>query len=270
MRGPVVPPTWRYHFLNDTTRADAFLILRMYCVVMFFGEDCTTYKNHDDSGPPDASSAPNYERQEGQDGHPQSDCVWPRTTSNLCWWCSHSFDCVPCYAPCFRYSKSNTVVLYGTFCSWNCTRSWVMVQRPHAHKPTVAEVGLFAYLTVHRPRFCPIDSTKRHPSSCFCLDQPFSVRPAPPKECLDAFGGSTSITEYRKDFMTIRSYSHVSKFAVKNTNMRSDWNGLMRDRKTRSFVFEFEEVKAKPAVTQPPPPQVRIGHTLLRRMNTIN
>lgn len=242
------------------------------------GEDCNTHKNYNDDGPSHAPSAPHYElyqaqdQGQGQDQYPETHCPWPRATTRLCWWCSHSFDCVPCYAPCFRYSKSNVVVLHGNFCSWNCTRSWVMGRRPYAREPSVAEVGLFAYLTVHRPRFCPVDATKRHPSTCFCLDQAFSVTPAPPKECLEAFGGTVSIAEYRKHFMTIKSYSHIAKFATHNQHMRSDWNGLMRDKKTRSFVFEFKKEESKPVPQQQliPPPQVRVGHALLRRLNTIN
>lgn len=143
-----------------------------------------------------------------------------------------------------------------------------MGQRPHAHKPTVAEVSLFAYLTVHRPRFCPVDSTQKHKSSCMCLDMPFSVKPAPSKEILKMFGGTMEIEEYRKTFAMIKTYTHVEKFTK---NIRPGW---IEDRKMRTFLFEFAKEKTvvttKPATTVLAAPRVQVGRAMIIRSNSIN
>lgn len=77
------------------------------------------------------------------------------------------------------------------------------------------------------------------------------------------------IKDYRAAFSMIKSYSHVVKFAMKNMNMRTDWNGLG---KKRFFVFEIEEVKRK--VAKPPAPmaapRVQVGRAMIIRSNSIN
>lgn len=103
-----------------------------------------------------------------------------------------------------------------------------------------------------------------------CLNIAFTVKPAPPKECLKAFGGLVDIKEYRKNFSMIKSYSHVIKFASNNKNMRTDWNGLV---KKRFFIFEFAQVEkktVKPSTAFLEAPRVQVGRAMIIRSNSIN
>lgn len=80
------------------------------------------------------------------------------------------------------------------------------------------------------------------------------------------------IKDYRNNFSMIKSYSHVVKFAVKNKNMRTDWNGLV---KKRFFVFEIAEAERKAMnpirqTTTMAAPRVQVGKAMIIRSNSIN
>lgn len=132
--------------------------------------------------------------------------MWPSQSDKLCWYCCHPFDNVPALLP--RLMKSNVFEFTGNFCSWNCVKAYA--SNLGSRKPKGSEyIGLFAYLTVHRPQHCHVALQLPHPLDCQCLDRHHVLGyPGVPHD-LQAFGGMLSITDFRRGFSHIRSLKHV-------------------------------------------------------------
>lgn len=112
--------------------------------------------------------------------------------------------------PIRRDPHTNRLSLIGNFCSWNCAKSFVYSKGPR--KPQgVHYLWLLSFLTVHRPRYCPSLSSY-HPVECPCLEIPNTIELTPPKEMLQAFGGSMSIQEFRTNSLTIDKYEWLFQF----------------------------------------------------------
>lgn len=134
--------------------------------------------------------------------------MWPQSSSHCCWNCCHQFPNVPALLP--TLDNSGRFKLSGNFCSWNCVKSYV-----HHHgfvKPRGTEfVPIFAFLTVHRPKYCPISPEIKHPVDCPCIERYTPLINAPNRNSLKMFGGNLSITQFRKNFSSIRDYSNITK-----------------------------------------------------------
>lgn len=113
----------------------------------------------------------------------------------LCWYCCHSFDNIPAYLPISKANGKAPLVLTGYFCSWNCVKAYALDKRKE-----LSYIGLLAFVTAYKPQHC-IHTEKM----CICLDKSRRyLKPAPNRECLEAFGGDISIEEYRKGFWIIK------------------------------------------------------------------
>lgn len=113
---------------------------------------------------------------------------WPKTPRGLCHWCCHPFSNVPVLLPHWTGTRYH---LSGNYCSFDCAKSDAILKSRAGQFPkSLTALALFA--------------AKLHP--------PFAgITPAPPKETLQAFGGSATITEFRRHSMTIRSYASVQR-----------------------------------------------------------
>lgn len=133
--------------------------------------------------------------------------MWPSHSDKLCWYCCHPFDNVPALLP--RLLKSNVFEFTGNFCSWNCVKAYC--RHLGSTKPRGSEyIGIFAYLTVHRPQHCHVPLSFPHPGDCECLNHHHVLDyPGVPHD-LQAFGGVLSIAEFRRGFAHIRSLQDVT------------------------------------------------------------
>jgi hypothetical protein len=104
----------------------------------------------------------------------------PEKTDICCWWCCHRFDDCPCTLPVQR-GKKDTFDCIGIFCSWNCTKA-------------------YHYYTVdYKKKNTSMDLIHSLLQSAYGVNKSLSIKPAPPRQCLDIFGGYMSISEFRKN-----------------------------------------------------------------------
>lgn len=106
---------------------------------------------------------------------------WIDKTDISCWWCCHNFTSIPLGLP-NNYNKDKFYV-FGCFCSLNCA---------------------YAYnLDLNDYRVWDRQSLIYHLKSIIQPDDNNLLKPAPPRQILQKFGGHISITQYRENFFTI-------------------------------------------------------------------
>jgi len=99
--------------------------------------------------------------------------VPPSSTEVQCFWCTHSFEGSPCFLPVKEESKVYHV--YGNYCTPQCGLAYLLYEHLDSH------VRWERMSLLHRM----YKSVGR-------------LYPAPPRECLKAYGGIYSIDEFRK------------------------------------------------------------------------
>ncbi len=110
-----------------------------------------------------------------------SGTVWKSGDNDniACWWCCHSFKTTPISLPTNYDSHRNRWTFYGIFCGPSCAKSF------SADSMHGGDMGLkAAWLTK-------------------CLKQVYKLEPpfrcAPPRQCLKMFGGTMTISQFRKN-----------------------------------------------------------------------
>ena len=98
---------------------------------------------------------------------------WPESTDLLCWHCCHAFDTTPVPGVCASDDKRAIVKVCGVFCTWSCSKAWMLRQGLHRHVSTLRQIYRAAG------------------------GQDTTIQPAPPREALCAFGGNIGIDEFR-------------------------------------------------------------------------
>ena len=117
-----------------------------------------------------------------------SDNKWELTTNINCWWCCHEFDNIPLGIPT-QYIK-NTFYLYGCFCSFNCCLSYNLDMNDYK---LWDRQSLIYYL-----------------KNIIDPENEIIIRPAPPRQILDKFGGSLNIEQFRKSFYILdKNYNYI-------------------------------------------------------------
>ena len=98
----------------------------------------------------------------------------PETTDIACFWCSHTFEGMPCIIP--EREVDMVYNVYGNFCSPECGVSYLLIEGldPHVRWERMA--------LLHRV-YNPMDTDR--------------IFPAPPRESLKLFGGPMSIESFR-------------------------------------------------------------------------
>jgi hypothetical protein len=99
--------------------------------------------------------------------------VPPSSTEVQCFWCTHSFEGSPCFLPVKEESKVYHV--YGNYCTPQCGLAYLLYEHMDSH------VRWERMSLLHRM----YKSVGR-------------LYPAPPRECLKAYGGIYTIEEFRK------------------------------------------------------------------------
>lgn len=105
---------------------------------------------------------------------------WPEKTDILCWHCCHPFTTVPVSYPTriMKRAKGTQWVMRGVFCSVGCCKRHVGDSMVFNSPTRLMWINMFANIVLG-------------------IDRPETIRPAPAREFLKAFGGSMSIREFR-------------------------------------------------------------------------
>jgi len=113
---------------------------------------------------------------------------WPIKTSYLCYWCCHSFDTRPFFIPT-KYDSVNKIFhCYGNFCSFNCALSYNNDTKT-GNWTQNSELLHFLHRRIYNVNV--------------------SIKPAPPKESLNVFGGNLTIEEFRNNFTNDTLYDVI-------------------------------------------------------------
>ena len=103
---------------------------------------------------------------------------WVEHTDIACWWCCHKFNTVPLGIP--EHIDKNKYYLFGCFCSFNC---------------------MLAYnLDMNDYKIWDRQSHIYQMKNYIDPDNIIQIKPAPPRQTLQMFGGHMSIEEFRNSF----------------------------------------------------------------------
>jgi hypothetical protein len=115
------------------------------------------------------------------------DSIEPKIpTTVACWYDCHPFDWAPCRVPLAHDPRFNVYYSLGNFCSWSCAKAHCLLEKT-ARKGSVSLVALEA----NRSR-------RRLQGYEKCADNSVLVKALPRKECLQMFGGTVGIEDFRK------------------------------------------------------------------------
>lgn len=99
-------------------------------------------------------------------------------TDVACWWCSYTFECVPCFLP--EKMISNLFYVFGNFCSYNCAAAY--------------NLDINDYRVWER-----YGLLKKLYSLIYNKNSEIAISPR--KECLSKFGGPLSIEDFRNSLL---------------------------------------------------------------------
>jgi hypothetical protein len=98
----------------------------------------------------------------------------PETTNIACYWCSHTFSGMPYIIP--ESERNGVYKVYGNFCCDSCAMSYLLKESLDPH--------------IRWDRMALLYRIYDH-------DGKGRIYPAPPKECLELYGGPLTIDSYR-------------------------------------------------------------------------
>lgn len=102
---------------------------------------------------------------------------YPERTSNRCWWCCHGFKTSPIAIP--KTFADGAFKGIGCFCSFPCALAYKNQNKIETN--------------------CSLEYMR---SVAYKDDDPKPIVPAPPRECLAAFGGNMTIKAFRESDKT--------------------------------------------------------------------
>lgn len=114
--------------------------------------------------------------------------IWPEKTNIKCWWCTLSFDSVPCFIP--KKMRVGKYHIIGCFCSFNCAMAYNL------------------YALDQNQHDCLRQSSLIHTMYTEIHGEIKEILPSPPKEVMVAYGGKLTVEQYRKKIKecNIQSY----------------------------------------------------------------
>jgi len=120
----------------------------------------------------------------------------------LCWWCCHSLDDVSLQLPIHFDELNKEFVGFGQFCSFSCMKAYNN-ETKHTDNKHNSKMLITRMIQMSQP------------------DPLLIIHCAPPRECLQAFGGHMSIEEFRNSRGSIKDIYIAS---VKRISYDVDWN----------------------------------------------
>lgn len=150
--------------------------------------------------------------------------IWPEKTNIKCWWCTLSFDSVPCFIPTKMVSGKYTVL--GCFCSFNCAMAYNLYSLEQNQHDRLRKCALLnsLYYEIH--------------------GEPKEILPSPPKETMIMYGGKLTVEQYRnliKD-CNVSSYKiiypPISGLSFQLEDISRNSSGNNRNKTGTNYVLE--------------------------------
>lgn len=145
---------------------------------------------------------------------------WPESSDICCWWCCHQFDGCPCTLPIKYDALRKRFKFIGLFCSWNCVKSYNFDRPDHGKYENTTLITLLI-------------------QQLYGITKAICIKPAPPRQCLEMFGGYMNIDQFRDQNSTVDVYTiNLLNFnyiypeitEVRNTKLKPEKNNLRLSR----------------------------------------
>lgn len=167
---------------------------------------------------------------------------WPKKSSINCFWCCHTFNCIPCALP--TKLKGDTFHVYGNFCSKECAASYNFEsQDAHNSQDKWERYSLL-----------------NHMYSIIENNPDLKINLAPHRMSLEMFGGSLSIEEFRESLSSSRNYNIVFPPMVSIIPAMETNNKIDTSKRNESYYIPIDKERIK-----------RVNNDLrLKRRNPVN
>lgn len=120
---------------------------------------------------------------------------WPERSEICCWHCCHAFDTVPVPAVAGADDKRGILKAVGNFCSWACSKAWMLDQR------------MDRYTMYLRSLYKKAGG------------EGVTIPRAPPRNTLRAFGGTLTIEQFRGQIEQLRWVPVTCSYTLQMRNM---------------------------------------------------
>ncbi len=152
----------------------------------------------------------------------KDDDKWIENSNIACWWCCHTFDTIPLGLPNHFYKDKFYV--YGCFCSLNCA---------------------YAYnLELNDYKIWDRQTLLNYLKSIIFTDNDFILKPSPPRQILELFGGHMNIKTYRENFFIItKEYLFylpplISIIGtIEETNLKNDISNMLSNNDNDNYLI---------------------------------
>jgi hypothetical protein len=167
---------------------------------------------------------------------------WPKKSAINCFWCCHTFNCIPCALP--TKLKGETFHVYGNFCSKECAAAYNFESQDAHNSQNKWE------------RY----SLLNHMYSIIEDNPDLKVNLAPHRMCLEMFGGSLSIEEFRESLSSTKNYNIVFPPMVSIIPAIEANNKVDNSKRNESYYIPIDKERIK-----------RVNNDLrLKRRNPVN
>lgn len=144
-------------------------------------------------------------------------------TNVACYWCCHKFDHQYLGMP-IKY-RDNKFEIYGCFCSFECMCAYNFYSNENNHN--IWEVYNLINIMAEK------------------LEYNHFVYPAPPRKCLNMFGGYMSINEFR-NFRNSKKIINANKCPmVVMVDQIEEINDYYHNKQSKDFVFKLDKDRIK-------------------------
>ena len=152
---------------------------------------------------------------------------WPKKSSINCFWCCHTFNCIPCALP--TKLKGETFHVYGNFCSKECAASYNFEsQDAHNSQDKWERYSLL-----------------NHMYSIIENNPDLKINLAPHRMSLEMFGGSLSIEEFRESFSSSRNYNIIFPPMVSIIPAMETNNKVDTSKRNDSYYIPIDKERIK-------------------------
>jgi len=113
---------------------------------------------------------------------------WPEQCNICCWWCCHTFENTPCTLPIKYDTLRKRFNFVGLFCSWNCVKAYNFDRNDNKKYEHASLITLLI-------------------QQLYGITEAICIKPAPPRQCLNMFGGYMDIETFREQNTGVDSYT---------------------------------------------------------------
>jgi hypothetical protein len=172
-----------------------------------------------------------------------------------CWWCCHPFETCSLSMPVSYNIVTDIFEVYGIFCSFECMKAY------NHNEHTANKMSQYSLISML------IAKTNINCESI--------IRCAPPRQMLTVFGGTMSITEFRKQFNTEEVYNlHLPNMIRVNHTIekqnKSNFKWIKSSDDSSEKTYSIKEFEAKASVDRISNNAIKIKHNdKKKQINTL-